>query len=323
MIRLTSASAHGRRAHDFIPVPVIWQRYPGNINVLLFDAEKYLRVLEAKKGAISEFVNPKYNPDKKSFKKPTRLECTLPALVARCNRASLATVAHSVRSPLRPCGWVCWVRSGMMQDWPKLLDANAKVGFTQFERWTSFSAVKNALSDGVQKQKDGNAPESAASGEHDMYLWSQRVLSQAGVDIAPPTPRIYRGLQVQAGPKVVLTPWLGVTQQEVRAHFPGGAAVHIGPEATLVLDGDIVVQRLQVDGALVIHAAPGVHVTVDGLTANAGRWTLQEVTDDKAVDQKYAVRGYTLNKQGGEIYNLTSAGQYTLSDGNKAQWLQH
>ena len=49
--------------------------YPGNINVLIFDAVAYLRVLEDKKGAISEFVNPKYNPDKKSFKKPTRLEC--------------------------------------------------------------------------------------------------------------------------------------------------------------------------------------------------------------------------------------------------------
>ena len=49
-------------------------RLPGNINVLIFDAVAYLRVLEAKKGAISEFVNPKYNADKKSFKKPTRLE---------------------------------------------------------------------------------------------------------------------------------------------------------------------------------------------------------------------------------------------------------
>ena len=35
--------------------------YPGNINVLIFDATRYLDVLKAKKGAISEFVNPKYN----------------------------------------------------------------------------------------------------------------------------------------------------------------------------------------------------------------------------------------------------------------------
>ena len=35
--------------------------YPGNTNVLIFDAVRYLDVLKAKKGAISEFVNPKYN----------------------------------------------------------------------------------------------------------------------------------------------------------------------------------------------------------------------------------------------------------------------
>jgi hypothetical protein len=34
--------------------------YPGNINVLIFDAPQYLTVLEAKKGIIAEFVNPKY-----------------------------------------------------------------------------------------------------------------------------------------------------------------------------------------------------------------------------------------------------------------------
>ena len=48
--------------------------YPGNINVLVMHAPDYLRVLHEKKGAIAEFVNPKYNPDKQSFKKPTRLE---------------------------------------------------------------------------------------------------------------------------------------------------------------------------------------------------------------------------------------------------------
>jgi hypothetical protein len=48
--------------------------YPGNINVLVLHAPSYLKVLQAKKGAISEFTNPKYNLDKQSFKKPTRLE---------------------------------------------------------------------------------------------------------------------------------------------------------------------------------------------------------------------------------------------------------
>lgn len=35
--------------------------FPGNINVLILAAPDYLQVLHEKKGAISEFVNPKYN----------------------------------------------------------------------------------------------------------------------------------------------------------------------------------------------------------------------------------------------------------------------
>ena len=258
-------------------------KYPGNINVLIFDAVKYLKVLEAKKGAISEFVNPKYNPDKKSFKKPTRLEC-------------------------------------MMQDWPKLLDANAKVGFSEFQRWTSFSAVKNALTDGVQKQKDGNAPEAAASGEHELYLWSQRVLTEAGVHVAQTTKKTYRGLEVQAGAKIVLLPAFGVTQKEIRDRFKGGKEVKVGADATLVLDGDVEVKKAEVDGALVVKAAKGAHVVVDGLTVKDGKWTLEEVADDKGVDQKYAVRGYTLKKEGGEVYHFDKPGDYVLSDETKGKY---
>ena len=208
----------------------------------------------------------------------------------------------------------------MMQDWPKLLSAESKVGFSEFQRWTSFSAVKNALSDGVAKQKDGNAPESAASGEHEMYAWSQRVLKEAGVDIPGPTKRTYRGLEVQSTPKVVLTPAFGVTQHEIRARFTSPKDVHIAADATLVLDGDITVNRLDVRGALVLHAAPGAQVTVDGLTVTDGRWTLEELSDDKGVDQKYAVRGYTLKKEGGEVYTFAQPGQFVLSDANKAQY---
>ena len=50
-----------------------YSRLPGNINVLILQAPDYFKVLQDKKGAISEFVNPKMNADKKTFKKPTRL----------------------------------------------------------------------------------------------------------------------------------------------------------------------------------------------------------------------------------------------------------
>jgi hypothetical protein len=72
---------------------------------------RYAATLNRTQGNIPEFVNPKYaDAAKTTFTKPTRLEC-------------------------------------MMQDYPKLLEADAKVGFTQLERWVSFSAVKNNVVD--------------------------------------------------------------------------------------------------------------------------------------------------------------------------------
>ena len=62
-------------------------------------------------GVVLEFVNPKYKDDKArtEFKKPTRLEC-------------------------------------MMQDIPKLfqkeMGSEAKIGFTMFDRWFTFSPAK-------------------------------------------------------------------------------------------------------------------------------------------------------------------------------------
>lgn len=91
--------------------------YPGNINVLLFSLDPYLETLTQTKGCIPEFVNPKYKNKEKTQFTSTRLEC-------------------------------------MMQDYPKLLSSNARVSFTQFDRWICYSAVKNNLIEGAKNQKE-------------------------------------------------------------------------------------------------------------------------------------------------------------------------
>ena len=74
-----------------------------------------------------------------------------------------------------------------MQDYPKLLkgdaEATAKVGFTQMERFMSFSAVKNNITDAVGKEAATGFAESAASGEHDVYASNRKLLEMAGVDV--------------------------------------------------------------------------------------------------------------------------------------------
>jgi UDP-sugar pyrophosphorylase len=71
-----------------------WSPFPGNINQLVLKLSSYVPQLAATGGNIIEFVNPKYkDASKTAFKSSTRLEC-------------------------------------MMQDYPKALPADAKVGFT-------------------------------------------------------------------------------------------------------------------------------------------------------------------------------------------------
>jgi UDP-sugar pyrophosphorylase len=85
--------------------------FPGNANILVIELQAYAKVLRGEdQGVVIEFVNPKYiEGSRTAFQKPTRLEC-------------------------------------MMQDIPKLfqkeMGTDAKIGFTMFDRWFTFSPAK-------------------------------------------------------------------------------------------------------------------------------------------------------------------------------------
>jgi hypothetical protein len=258
--------------------------YPGNINVLIFDAPQYLSILESKKGIIAEFVNPKYvaGSDNSVFTKPTRLEC-------------------------------------MMQDYPKLLTADARVSFTQFERWTSFSAVKNTIPEAKKKQESKNAPECAASGEADMYLWSRRVLEQAKVQLGALGAKTYHGVTVADGARVVLSPSVGVTQAEVMGKFPGGAAIDISARSTLMIEGSgVVFESLKLEGSLIIRAVEGAKVTVRGLAVANKGWTFEELKELSR--DKNGIRGYQGATDGeAEVYFFAKPGNYVLSEETKTK----
>ena len=111
--------------------------FPGNINIIIFKLDTYIKALEETKGLIPEFVNPKYTDETRTkFKSPTRLEC-------------------------------------LMQDLPKLLKNGENVGFTSFERWFCFSACKNNLKDACNKLKKNQSPESAFSIEQDIFIYNK------------------------------------------------------------------------------------------------------------------------------------------------------
>jgi len=257
-----------------------FSKYPGNINVLIFEATSYAHELKKSQGIISEFVNPKYkNKEKTEFTKPTRLEC-------------------------------------MMQDYPKLLSSEAIVGYTQFERWTSFSAVKNNVSDAIAKQKSTGVAESGATGEADIYHANRRFLAGAGVEIdVDGKEQIYSGIKVQVGARVVLHPSFGNTQAEIASKFKGG--VKVSNNSTLVLSGKhVTLSNTQVDGTLVVKASPEAKVNVDGLTVKNKGWEFTEVEekDQKTLDQRYLIRGYTLSKHEQVEVEYDESGTFTLSN---------
>ncbi|CAN0318572.1 unnamed protein product, partial [Ectocarpus sp. 12 AP-2014] len=119
--------------------------FPGNTNNLVFMLEPYLKVLKGEdEGVVVEFVNPKYKAGSRTeFKKPTRLEC-------------------------------------MMQDFPKLMSKElgdaAKIGFTSFDKWLTFSPAKNDLQSAAAAAADGVPPGTASSAESEFYAQAARRL---------------------------------------------------------------------------------------------------------------------------------------------------
>mmetsp|Transcript_18562 Transcript_18562/g.33252 ORF Transcript_18562/g.33252 Transcript_18562/m.33252 type:complete len:498 (-) Transcript_18562:60-1553(-) len=121
--------------------------YPGNTNALVFRVEPYAKILQNTGGRMPEFVNPKFKDESKTaFKKPTRLEC-------------------------------------MMQDYPRLLERDARVGFTQLERWVCFAAVKNNAADAAKQFEKTGFAESASTAESSIYAMHSKKLELIGVDI--------------------------------------------------------------------------------------------------------------------------------------------
>lgn len=237
--------------------------FPGNINQLLFQLEPYVEVLQRTKGIMPEFVNPKYKDESKTiFKKPARLEC-------------------------------------MMQDFPTVLagEETKRVGFTSIAAELCFSPVKNAASDGVALQEKGIAPGVAATGEADQYGAYKKIMQSIGCKVEDGAPETYEGIKATLSPEVVLKPSFVACPHEYMEHFPSPEKVKISSKSSLVIDGPgyIVVESLDLDGALVINCPEGGTLIVrDQVIRNDG-WVREPLGDDSPEFLK--MRGYKLVKK--------------------------
>ena len=255
--------------------------FPGNANNFVIDMESYAKTLAGEdQGVVLEFVNPKYKDDTRTeFKKPTRLEC-------------------------------------MMQDIPKLfqkeLGTEAKIGFTMYPRWITFSPAKNALEEGVLAVSKGStAPGTMSSAESDKYIQNQRKLRYAGMDVHVSTPEDLvpvGGIPLTPGPRVYLSSSFGLTQQDIMTKVSGGSMT---TRSSLIVEGaHVQLKNLELDGALVIKAANGCKVLVDGLRVQNKGWTFEELQGEHP--EHVAIRGYTLAKKETAEYIIHEPGSYVI-----------
>ncbi|CAJ1930583.1 unnamed protein product [Cylindrotheca closterium] len=258
--------------------------FPGNANNIIIEMGAYAKTLRGEdQGVVLEFVNPKYKDESRTdFKKPTRLEC-------------------------------------MMQDIPKLfqkeMKGTANVGFTTFDRWFTFSPAKNALEAGVEAADKGSiAPGTMSSAESDKYIQNQRKLKFAGVDLDVTEPEDLvkvAGIPVTPGPRIILAPAFGITQEEILNKVKGNNK--ISKSSSLVLDGHhLTIKNLNLDGALVIRAGSESHVTVDGLTVKNKGWELVENDPSKEYEETVAIRGYTMAKHESQEYIINEPGNFVI-----------
>jgi UDP-sugar pyrophosphorylase len=249
--------------------------YPGNINVLVLGLEDYVHTLERTMGVIPEFVNPKYaDATRSQFVSPTRLEC-------------------------------------MMQDYPKLLAPESKVGVTQFEREICYSAAKNSLGEAARRQRAGLPPECASSAEADLYAMHRKFLSCAGAEIQLGSPVCYSGVEASLFPIVLLSPKLTVSAAHLAHRF---SRIRISSRSTLVIDAEEVrIDGLELDGALVIRAVPGARVVIRGLVVRNRGWQGVPLASTSESGDALSIRGFELVRLETRLIQLDEPGEHVIT----------
>lgn len=254
--------------------------WPGNINELIFKLSSYNATLQKSKGQVPEFVNPKYADTAKTvFKSPTRLEC-------------------------------------MMQDFPRLYTdygMDVKLGFASlnFPAVRVYSPVKNDAKDASTKQKNGLEPACAFSGEMDVYRFYCDYLRAGGMKIGDDLPEVeYLGVKGTIPPAVSLS-----------ARFLSGGGDNVSggslaPGSVLVIkgDGEVVLNNVRLDGAMIVETVTGSRVTFENVEIHNAGWSFEALSDAELssaeTPEEIAIRGYKVVQNNATTFTHNEPGGY-------------
>lgn len=218
--------------------------FPGNINVLCAFLPSYQRILEQTHGSVPEFINPKYvDASKRCFSSPARLEC-------------------------------------MMQDLPKIMTQKELVGYCSLPRWICFSAAKNSTENAVLQENRTGFGESMFSMEEDFYKLFRITLRRSSLEIGTKEwdDSITPSYGLPQLPLVVVSSHTALTISDMAKHFSG--EITMSPRSVLVIDGDVAVENLSIDGTLIVRACPGASVIVRNKAVQNKGWTFEYTSED-------------------------------------------
>jgi len=156
--------------------------------------------------------------------------------------------------------------------------------------------VKNATSDGAALQKKGSPAGVAATGEADQYGAVREILRSIGCNVADAEPATYKDITVVPGPQIVLKPNFVCCPAEYKTAFPSPEKVNISANSSLVVKGSgVVIESLDLDGALVIECEEGAKGVIRELVVTNAGWSPSPVVTSE--DEVIAMRGYTVEKR--------------------------
>ena len=254
--------------------------FPGSINLLVVKLDSYLDVLARTKGAVAEFINPKYaDADRNRFASPTRLET-------------------------------------LMQDLADAYEAGARIGATVFNRDWALAALKNNLTAAKQKAQAKEPTYSAAEAETGFYRNSRIRLDDAGVQIEPAAPRDFHGIDFPRAANVVLSRAFALTLADARPKLKN---VRLSRDATLVLNGaEIYLEdvELKQTSGLILNVCSGARLRVRGLVLDRKGVTLRSLSDGEIAQSQtpsiLKMRGYTTTPGEPLVINITKPGDYLV-----------
>ena len=204
------------------------------------------------------------------------------------------------------------------QDYVKSALPAHKVAWTRYPLWQGYFPCKNDIVSAAKLSASGVPPHSASSSEMAVYHLHARSLRTIGADIGEASERSFRGVRVEVGPAIVLAPSFAPCFTLLQAKLPSPSQIKVSARSTLVVSGaDVIIEQLDLDGALVLEVAPGGKLRVISLTVHNAGWDFAEMDDaaQSAAEEASAIRGYTLTKREQRVIKVLKGEEIVVENG--------